>query len=245
MQEMERASDGRVARRVLFSVWDHSSEMYQERDDPRLVPAGERVEVLYAAPFVTINRFGGEGTGAQCIWDTSSEETSSDSCWSLNVPARMLIRCQKDDKSGKSTYAAYYAKYPQDSWRHLATFRVAGGKPFDHGFYSFIEDFKRDTRSISYEREAEFGPAGFSTTGSNTCWECACKSNFTASGADFERPDNIDSFPGGIPGTRVLCTGGDDFCGQDKLDAGLQDLHSADLTTLRLEDCPPLAFDVD
>ena len=83
VQEMDCTSDGAVVKRVLFSVWDHSSEMYQGKADPRLVPAAERVEVLYAAPFVQINRFGGEGTGAQCIWETQSDRFKISWRWML------------------------------------------------------------------------------------------------------------------------------------------------------------------
>ena len=46
---------------VLFSVWDPT-----KGDDPKLVPADRRVEVLHQSPDAKIGRFGGEGTGAQC-----------------------------------------------------------------------------------------------------------------------------------------------------------------------------------
>ena len=158
----------------------------------------------------------------------------------------MLIRCHKDPKTCKSTYAAYFASCPGAAWCHLATFRVAGGKPFDHGFYSFVEDFKRDTRSASYEREAEFGPACFQVqdeTRGGASWFGACQTKFTASSAEFERKDNIDCVSGLHSGTRVLCTGGGRFCGSHKLDDGFQKLECVDFSALCFNDCPSINFE--
>src|SRR5690349_3588447 len=48
---------------VLFSVWDPG-----EQNDPNLVPADRRVEVLYSGQDVRVGRFGNEGTGAQSFY---------------------------------------------------------------------------------------------------------------------------------------------------------------------------------
>ena len=63
-------------RRILFSVWDVSSEMYQGRDDPVETRSEDRVQVLYQAPHVHVQRFGGEGTGAQCRGERPQAERS-------------------------------------------------------------------------------------------------------------------------------------------------------------------------
>src|SRR5512140_2526846 len=48
---------------VLFSVWDPT-----KGDDPNAVKDQDRVKVLYEGEGVRIKRFGGEGTGGQCMW---------------------------------------------------------------------------------------------------------------------------------------------------------------------------------
>src|SRR5262245_45775056 len=48
---------------VLFSVWDPA-----KGDDPNAVETKDRVEVLHQGEGVRIKRFGGEGTGGQCMW---------------------------------------------------------------------------------------------------------------------------------------------------------------------------------
>ena len=62
---------------VIFSVWDPT-----KGDDPKAVPENERVEVLHQDPDVRIKRFGGEGTGGQCMWDFN---------WHLNATNRFCL----------------------------------------------------------------------------------------------------------------------------------------------------------
>ena len=53
---------GQTNKVVIFSVWDTA-----KGDDPQAVKAEDRVEVLEEGVGVRIKRFGGEGTGGQCI----------------------------------------------------------------------------------------------------------------------------------------------------------------------------------
>jgi len=193
------------SKRVLFSVWDKSSEMYQGKDDPRLVAPKDRVEVLHQATDVEVKRFGGEGTGAQCLDDVTG--------WDVEFVVRFVVECRKTS-SGRTCYAAFVCPNSDGRWKHLATYRVAGGKPF-RGFYSFVEDFRRDYASTLTEREAMFGPAWF-RDGAHV-WHPALQAGFTGSSASWERPDNIDTWEGPDLGTRVLATGGDRFAGEGKL----------------------------
>ena len=218
---------------LLFSVWDGSSEMDIGKDDPDKVDPKDRVEVLYCAPFAVAKRFGGEGTGAQCI-------VKSGSCWEVGVPARFLIRYKFDAATSKTTYSAFFRSDHADKpgcWRHLATFRVnkEQGK-FDHGFYSFIEDFRRDTTSVLEEREAQFGPACFLNQAGQ--WSCATAAKFTASNSPLERPDNIDCRKGSLPGTCTLCTGGTTYAAAEKLGRSCG-LAVTDLDVLGLCRCLP------
>src|SRR6185436_7189632 len=47
---------------VIFSVWDPT-----KGDNPNAVKSEDRVEVLFQGAGVRIKRFGGEGTGGQCM----------------------------------------------------------------------------------------------------------------------------------------------------------------------------------
>merc|ERR1719291_1070468 len=127
--------------RVLFSIWDAGSEMCQGRDDPSGVDAADRVEVLHAASDVEVKRFGGEGTGAQCLDDATG--------WSVGDVVALCVECSRAP-SGRACYAAH-VRVGDAGWKHLVSYRVAHGKPFG-GFYSFIEDFRRDHVSTLQER---------------------------------------------------------------------------------------------
>eukprot|EP00930_Biecheleria_cincta_P083995 TRINITY_DN73498_c0_g1_i1.p1 TRINITY_DN73498_c0_g1~~TRINITY_DN73498_c0_g1_i1.p1 ORF type:complete len:426 (-),score=41.44 TRINITY_DN73498_c0_g1_i1:94-1371(-) len=194
-----------LSHRVLFSVWDASSEMYQGKDDPRLVPLDDRVQILNQASDVLVQRFGGEGTGAQCLDDATG--------WQKRNVVACLVECRKSP-SGRACYSAFVRNRPDAPWKHLATYRVACGKRFQ-GFYSFIEDFRRDYNSTMCLRKADFGPAWFRTVSGE--WLPAVEAGFTASGASWERPDNIDTCEGDADGLRTLATGGNDLAGAHKL----------------------------
>jgi hypothetical protein len=72
------------------------------------------------------------------------------------------------------------------------------------GFYSFIEDFRRDGRSATEVRRARFGNGWLrSTTGE---WISLGRAKFTASNAEWESKENIDA--GISEGRFYLATGG-------------------------------------
>ena len=188
---------GGRSHRVIFSVWDTKSQMGIGRDQPNQVRDEDRVQILYEAAHVRVQRFGGEGTGAQCFDDTTG--------WEVGSTVRLCVM-HKFEPDGHACYAAFF------NGTHLASYRVRQGKPFS-GFYSFIEDFRRDHKSVEEIRTAVYGPAWVYN---GSCWAPASSATFTASKADFERPDNIDCNPGLSPGTFVLRTGGS-LAGQHKL----------------------------
>ena len=73
------------------------------------------------------------------------------------------------------------------------------------GYYSFVEDFRRDGASVGETRKARFGNGWVKTTAHD--WVPLNRARFTASGADWEARDNID---GGASGSWFfLATGGD------------------------------------
>ena len=184
LQQLGR-SDEKV---VIFSVWDPTTG-----DDPGAVKTEDRVEVLHEGSGVRIRRFGGEGTGGQCMapWP-----------WALGETNRFLL--QGEVQGNKTAYTAWVGRNGSD-WKKLATFRTrTGGLPL-RGYYSFVEDFRRDGSSVDETRKARFGNGWIKTTTGD--WIPLNRARFTASGADWEARDNID---GGESGSWFfLATGGD------------------------------------
>jgi hypothetical protein len=173
---------------VLFSVWDST-----RGDDPSAVKQEERVEVLYSDPGVRIKRFGGEGTGGQCMAPFN---------WRIGATNRFLIQGVADGK--KTAYTAWIFRSDQGNWWKLATFRT-----FHHGalggYYSFIEDFRRDTASTGVTRRARFGNTWIKpVTGS---WTNLASARFTASNATWESKENCNA--GLAQNWFFLATGGD------------------------------------
>lgn len=173
---------------ALFSVWDSS-----KGDDPKAVKPEERVELLHQDPKVHIKRFGGEGTGGQCMVDFP---------WKSGETNRFTVTAQIDGQ--KTAYAGYLWDPSKNVWRHLVTFRTrTGGQPLK-GLYSFVEDFRRDTQSALVTRRARFGTVWVRPV--DQAWIPVHKARFTASGAEWEAKDTIDA--GHDSGWFFLATGG-------------------------------------
>ena len=172
---------------VLFSIWDPASG-----NDARNVPAEQRVEVLHQDADVTVKRFGGEGTGAQCFLKYD---------WQIGQTYRFLVRAEVE--GDKTAYAAYFYLPQEKHWKHLATFRTRTGGERLKGFYSFVEDFRRDTKSAAEVRRAVFANA-WVLSGD---WKPLLTARFTASNSQWEAKETIDC---GVAGDGFyLQTGGD------------------------------------
>ncbi len=179
---------GRGKKVAIFSVWDPTVG-----DDPNAVNTEDRVEVLHEGEGVRIRRFGGEGTGGQCMRDFA---------WEIGKTYRFAVRAEVQ---GQKTASAGFLYLPDAKrWLHLVTFRTQSrGAPL-RGLYSFIEDFRRDGASVMDVRRARFGNGWVKTTGGE--WKGLAEARFTASGATWEAKDNIDA---GAAGEEFfLATGG-------------------------------------
>lgn len=172
---------------VLFSVWDPTTG-----DDPKVVKAEDRVEVLYQGEGVHIQRFGGEGTGGQCRMKY---------LWQIGQTNRFLLGAHVEGQ--KTAYTAWL--WVEGAWKKLATFRTrTKGLPLSD-YYSFIEDFRRDGQSVHDLRRARFANGWVQATAGR--WVPLSKVRFTASDAEWESKDNIDA---GLQGRGFyLATGGD------------------------------------
>jgi hypothetical protein len=171
---------------VLFSMWDPT-----KGDDAKAVPADRRVETLHRHPDAKIGRFGGEGTGGQCKYPYA---------WKIGETCRFLIRATVE--GDKTSVAAYFRPQEAREWTHLATFRaITKGSPLK-GLYSFVEDFRRDGKSVGERRRARYGEGWVRSTKGE--WLPILKGRFTADATPLE---TIDAAV--VDGGFTLATGGD------------------------------------
>lgn len=127
---------------VIFSVWDPTTG-----DDPKTVPEEKRVQTLHKGDGVRVGRFGGEGTGGQSFYDFD---------WKVGDTHRFLVSATADGKD-RTAYSGYFYVPETKEWKHLVTFSTLAKQKQLSGYYSFIEDFKRDKVSATHVRRAEFG----------------------------------------------------------------------------------------
>jgi hypothetical protein len=134
-------------KRVLFSVWDSS------QNDKNAVDEDKRVKLLHKDDDVRIGRFGNEGTGGQSFFDYD---------WKVGVTYRFRVRALI--LGDRTAYAGYFYVPEERVWKHLVTFSTITGGRTLRGYYSFIEDYKRDTISATKRRAATYGNAWVETS---------------------------------------------------------------------------------
>ena len=123
---LQELGDGKKV--LLFSVWDAA-----DKNDPNAVEEDKRVKVLQKDEKVRVGRFGNEGTGAQSFFDYA---------WKTGETYRFLVTARAEDKS--TVYAAYFYVPEDKDWKRLATFSTITGGRGLRGYYSFVEDFRRN-----------------------------------------------------------------------------------------------------
>jgi hypothetical protein len=146
---------------VIFSVWDSN------QNDPKAVKQDRRVKLLHKDEKVRIGRFGGEGTGGQSFLDFD---------WKVGETYRFLVAAKVNGE--RTEYAGYFHAPAEKTWKHLVTFStITGGKKLG-GYYSFVEDFKRDRVSATRARKARFANVWVKTAGGE--WQPVTTARFTA-----------------------------------------------------------------
>src|ERR1043165_4947790 len=160
---------------AIFSVWDPV-----KGNDPKAVKAEDRVEVLFAGEGVRIKRFGGEGTGGHSMMSFP---------WRIGVTNRFAVEAQVE--ADKTSYTAWLFDPDKPSWKRLATFRTRTGGKLLRGFYSFVEDFRRDGRSAEQVRRARLGNGWVRNPQGQ--WISLKQARFTASSAKWESKENINA----------------------------------------------------
>lgn len=176
---------------VLFSVWDPGKQ-----NNKNAVDQDNRVKLLYHDDDVRIGRFGGEGTGGQSFLDYD---------WKIGTTYRFLVTAKVED-ARRTAFAGYFYLPEKKVWKHLVTFStITGGKNLS-GYYSFIEDFRRNTVSATQVRRASYGPAWIKSAKDGS-WLLAPKAKFTG---DNNPAMNINAgIDANHPGRFFLQTGGD------------------------------------
>lgn len=171
---------------VIFSVWDPGKQ-----NDPKQVDDDQRVKLLHRDEAVRVGRFGNEGTGGQSFYDFD---------WKVGQTYRFLVTAKPNGK--RTEFAGYFYEPDAKLWKHLVTFStITGGKPLS-GYYSFVEDFRRNRESTKHARVARFGDGWVKSTGDE--WHPLTSARFTG---DANPVTNIDA--GQKNGVYFLATGGD------------------------------------
>jgi hypothetical protein len=184
---IQELADGKKV--AIFSVWDPTTG-----DDPKTVKPEERVELLHEGEGVRIKRFGGEGTGGQCMMDFP---------WVVGETVRFVVRAEA--QGAKTAYAGWLYDPRAKRWRHLVTFRTRADGKLLRGLYSFVEDFRRDRRSADEVRRARFFNGWAKPAGGE--WKAVTEARFTASRAEWEARDTINA--GVTAAGFFLATGGE------------------------------------
>ena len=183
---------------VIFSVWDSG------QNNPKAVEEGKQVKLLHKGEKVRTGRFGGEGTGGQSFLDYD---------WKSGETYKFLVAAKPN--GDRTEYAGFFRGHDDKEWTHMVTFStVTGGKNLG-GYYSFVEDFKRDKVSATKVRTARFGNAWVKSTKGD--WDAVTKARFTA---DKNPVTNINA--GVTEGRFFLTTGGDTKTGDTKLNDVMQ-----------------------
>lgn len=204
-------------RRVLFSVWSPFST-----DDPRKIPADQRVECLARGPDVQVGEFGNEGSGGQSFLRYP---------WKAGRTYRFLTEIRPDGQ-GSTVYTAWFGDKADEEWRLIASFRRPQTTTHLRGFHSFLENFNPAWGAV--DRRGEHGEIWVLTTDGE--WLPCTRARFTvdATGGGGHRWD----YMGGVTGTRFYLRNGGFFAETGKvgeiLERGLESATppSIDLTKM-------------
>ena len=117
---------GPTERWILFSVWSPF-----QTDNPKDIPADQRVELLAKGPDVRVGEFGNEGSGGQSYRIFP---------WKAGVTYRFL-NSVKPDGNGNSVYSAWFSAADAPEWQLIARFKRPKTNTHLTHFHSFLENF--------------------------------------------------------------------------------------------------------
>lgn len=156
---------------LIFSVWD------SHENDPNAVPEEQRVKLVRKHELTRIGRFGGEGSGGQSFLDFD---------WKNGEKYQFAVSSKRN--GNRMEYSGLFFHPEKKSWIEMVCFSTITKDEKLHGYYSFVEDFRRNRESAKQPRIAKFGPAF--TKSENGDWALIKKATFTA---DSNPVLNIDA----------------------------------------------------
>jgi len=199
---------------VLFSVWEPS-----RGNNPNAVEEDRRVKLISKGEGIRTGRFGGEGTGGQSFFDYD---------WKVGEKYGLLVIAEADGQ--RTRYSGYFYLPEKKAWQHLATFSTLADGKLLRGFYSFVEDFRRNGDSATHQRSARYSNGWIKTADGQ--WVALTRARFTA---DNNPATNIDA--GVEDANFFLRTGGDTH--NDHLQLG----HSIDRVPAGIPPLPTQSAD--
>lgn len=170
---------------ILFSVWEPG-----EQNNPNTTPEERRVQTISSGDGVRVKRFGGEGTGGQSFYDYD---------WQVDQTYRFVVYAKPAEE--RTIYTGFVYIPEESRWQQMASFSTLANQRQLSGYYSFVEDFRRNRISTTHVRRAFFSNGWVRTL--NGEWKFLDQARFTA---DANPVTNINA---GLEGDRYfLATGG-------------------------------------
>lgn len=167
-------------RRILFSVWSPYST-----DDPKSIPADQRIVLLRKGEDVVTGEFGNEGSGGQSFRRFP---------WKAGNTYRFLTRIRPSEVAGSTEYTAYFYAPEVGKWTLMASFRRPKTVTYAQRFHSFLENFLTETGNKS--RTVKFSNAWVRSSAGE--WTEMTRAKFTADAT--ARKENRLDYAGGAEG---------------------------------------------
>ena len=181
---------------MIFSVWDSN------QNDRNALAEEKRVKLLHKDEKVRIGRFGGEGSGGQSFLDYE---------WKIGETYRLMVSAKADGE--RTEYGGYFFVPEEKAWKHLVTFSTISNSKKLKGYYSFVEDFRRNGVSATQARSARYGNTWMKV---GEEWQPSVSARFTGDGNPAM---NIDA---GVREDRFwLATGGETQNSGTKLNSSM------------------------
>jgi len=177
--------DGENKRAFIFAVWNPADEKGNYSNEP--------VQTLFTGSRCVITRLKSAGGGVQCMRQFD---------WKIGETNRFAVLAQV--RSNKTAYTAWLFNRQDKKWERLATFQAETGGRWLRGYYSFVEDFRRDYKSATETHRARFPNVWIHQDGG--AWISIRKAMFVSSGRKTEAKEAVEA--GESEGAFVLATGG-------------------------------------
>ncbi|MGZ3764691.1 MAG: DUF3472 domain-containing protein [Mucilaginibacter sp.] len=139
-------------RHILFSIWSPF-----KTDNPKSIPADQKINMLKKGENVHTGEFGNEGSGGQSYLNYP---------WKAGVTYKFLVHA-KPDGQGRTEYTAYFYAPEVGEWKLIASFSRPKTNTYLMHLHSFLENFEPEEGTIS--REVHF----------NNQWICDSNGNWT------------------------------------------------------------------